>query len=332
MKNRSDESVVDDRQNTSRQESRLIRWIFLDGHRSVLSLGLLAGIFGLAVLLARVDLITVLDGGPITTLVGALIGGMLPFITVVLAIIQLTLSEEFGTTGTFRERLDETETFRQNIEDHTNVDMSPAEPDDFLRLLMDTIGDQVTIFSERSYNSIDEQLAEDVDECVQFLGREVEQTSTELEAATFGTFEVVSIILDFDDAQHLHDMRRIETEYSALLPDQEIETLESIKTLLDDVHIARLYFKTVYMQQELVNLSRMLLYVGFPALTAGGFLILTYSNLLSLSLGRPVYVFLVSAMVTIVFAPFVVLLAYIIRIATVAQWTAADFGPFLLQR
>lgn len=72
--------------------------------------------------------------------------------------------------------------------------------------------------------------------------------------------------------------------------------------------------------------------MGFPALTAGGFLILMYGNLLALSLGRPFYVFLVSATVTVVFAPFVVLLAYVLRIATVAQWTAADFGPFLLQR
>lgn len=82
------------------------------------------------------------------------------------------------------------------------------------------------------------------------------------------------------------------------------------------------------MQQELVNLSRVLFYVGFPALTAGGFLILMYENLLALPLGRPFYVLLVSAMVAVVFSPFMVLLAYVLRIATIAQWTAADFVHF----
>lgn len=332
MNNRPDGSPIGNRQNTSRDTSRVIRWVFLDGNRALLFTVLLVGIFLLAVLLSRIGLVTVLNATPITTLVGALIGGMLPFITVVLAIIQLTLSEEFGTTGTFRERLDETEEFRQNIEEHTNVEMSPAEPGDFLRLLFVTIRDRTAEISESSFSSNDEQLQKDIEEYMQYLGTQVDQAKANLEAAQFGTFEVVSVILDFNDARHIYNTRRILTDYAETLSDTEIEAFESIETLLDDIHIARLYFKTVYIQQELVNLSRLLLYVGFPALITGGFLILIYGNLLALSLGKPFYVLLVSAVVTIVFAPFVVLLTYVLRIATVAQWTAADFGPFLLKQ
>lgn len=173
MSERPNGSSENNRQNPYRQESRLIRWIFLDGNRPVLIVELLVVIFLLTVLLSRIGLITVLNAGPITTLVGALIGGMLPFITVVLAIIQLTLSEEFGTTGTFRERLDETETFRRNIEDHTNVEISPAEPDDFLHLLIGRIGEYATELSERNLSNSDNQLKNEIDEYVEFLSDQV---------------------------------------------------------------------------------------------------------------------------------------------------------------
>ena len=41
---------------------------------------------------------------------------------------------------------------------------------------------------------------------------------------------------------------------------------------------------------------------------------------------------LVAGVVTLAVAPFAVLLAYVLRIATVARRTAADFGPLMLQR
>jgi hypothetical protein len=75
-----------------------------------------------------------------------------------------------------------------------------------------------------------------------------------------------------------------------------------------------------------------LLYVGFPTLLGGGFVVLAYGNLLALELHPYVYVLVVGATVTALFSPFAVLIVYVLRIATVARRTAADFGPFVLQR
>lgn len=114
------------------------RWIYLDGHRGVVSGVLLVGVFGTSLVLIRGGLITPAEAGDITALSSALIGGMLPFITVVLAINQLILSEEFGTAGTFLERLEETREYRRDIEEQMGIRPSPAEPSEFLRAMIRT--------------------------------------------------------------------------------------------------------------------------------------------------------------------------------------------------
>ena len=86
------------------------------------------------------------------------------------------------------------------------------------------------------------------------------------------------------------------------------------------------------MQQELADLSKVLLYVGFPALVGGAFIVLAYGNLLEMGLHPYVYVVVVSTTVTALFSPFAVLFVYVLRIATVGRRTAADFGPFVLQQ
>lgn len=62
------------------------------------------------------------------------------------------------------------------------------------------------------------------------------------------------------------------------LPDAVVEAVDGIEALLGDIHVAQLYFKTVYVQQELADLSVALLYVGFAALLGGGFTILSYGG------------------------------------------------------
>lgn len=89
----------------------------------------------------------------------------------------------------------------------------------------------------------------------------------------------------------------------------------------------------MYAQQELADLSALLSITGFLALLVGSVIAVSYENVLAFNPGRPaLVVVVVSAAITALFAPFVVFLVYLFRIALVARRTAADFGPFLLQR
>ncbi|MEY7850216.1 hypothetical protein AB7C87_13565 [Natrarchaeobius sp. A-rgal3] len=309
----------------------LLHWVYLDGDRRVLTAALLVGVFGASLALIAADLITPAEAGDITAISAALVGGMLPFITVVLAINQLILSEEFGTTGAFFERLEETRDYRRSIENHTGYRPSPAEPSAFLRVLIESKRRTALGLKNVCADGPPELRAAVDDYVATTEPRDIDAIDT-LEDATFGTFDVIAVIIHYNDPWQLQEVRQIREIHYHDLPEAAENQLDRLEDLLRDIHVARQYFKTVHMQQELADLSKILLYVGFPTLLGGAFVIVAYGNLLALEFHPYVYVVVVSATITALFSPFAVLLAYVLRIATVARRTAADFGPFVLQQ
>lgn len=306
-------------------------WLYLHGDRRVISGVMLAGVFVASLLLIRVDLITPAEAGDVTAISAALVGGMLPFITVVLAINQLILSEEFGTTGAFFERVEETREYRRTIESHTGYRPSPVEPAAFLRTLIEAKR-RTALGLQNVCRDADPDIRDDVDEFVSTTTSRDDEAIETLEDTTFGSFVVISVILHYNDPWQLQEVRKIREYHRYDLSDVADNQIERLEDLLGDIHVARQYFKTVYMQQELADLSKILLYVGFPTLLGGAFVIVSYGNLLALELHPWVYVLVVSATITALFSPFAVLLTYVLRIATIARRTAADFGPFILQQ
>ncbi|SDR32475.1 hypothetical protein [Natronobacterium texcoconense] len=308
-----------------------LHWLYLHGDRRVLTGLLIVGVFVACLLLIAADLITPAEEGDITAIAAALVGGMLPFITIVLAINQLILSEEFGTTGAFFERLEESRKYRRSIEDHTGYRPSPVEPSEFLRVLIEAKR-RTSLGLQNVCADAPPELRSDVDDFVSTTGPRDEEAVETLEGTSFGTFTVISVILHYNDPWQLQEIRQIREFHHHALSEAAENQLDRLETLLGDIHVARQYFKTVYMQQELADLSKILLYVGFPTLLGGAFIIVGYGNFLALGFHPYVYVVVVTVTITALFSPFAVLLAYVLRIATIARRTAADFGPFVLQK
>lgn len=111
-----------------RSSSPLKRWILLDGNRIVLSVVLAAGLLAVLLALFGIGLFRPTDGETVGTLLTALIGGTLPFITIVLAVIQLVLSQELGWPEGLRDRFEGAEAFREDVEAVTGVSVSPPPP------------------------------------------------------------------------------------------------------------------------------------------------------------------------------------------------------------
>ncbi|WP_293033654.1 hypothetical protein [Natronococcus sp.] len=308
-----------------------LHWLYLHGDRRIVSGLMLLATFVVSLVLIRSSLITPAEADDVVAITSTLLGGMLPFITVVLAINQLILSEEFGTTGAFFERIEETADFRESIEAHTGVRPSPVEPSALLRTLIEAKR-RTTLGLRNVCADAKSGLREDVEEFVSTTLPRDDDSIDALEEVAFGTFELISVILHYNDPWQLQEVRTIREDHRFELSAAADDQLERLEELLGDIHVARQYFKTVYMQQELADLSKILLYVGFPTLLAGAFVVLSYGNLLALELHSYVYVVVVAATITALFSPFAVLLAYVLRIATIARRTAADFGPFVLQQ
>ena len=307
--------------------SPLQRWVLLDGTRLTLAALLSAAVFAVPAALGLAGYIPVTDPGTATTLVAAIVGGTLPFITIVLAINQLVLSQELGWTGDLQDRFERMTAFREQVEASTSAPVSPAAPADFLQLIVGTVVDRTEAFRSSAASADDPDLTAAVEDFATSVTAEGEIVTAALEDAEFGTFDALSAVLGHYNGAHLHAARTIRANHADDLPAESLATLDGLVELLGHLAVARQTFKTLYTQYELARLSKLLLYVGFPTLLGGGIFMMTYPTIVEAA-DPAALVLVVSLVVTLVFLPFVVLLVYTFRIATIASRTA-DFGPFV---
>ncbi len=72
------------------------RWVLLVGDRNLLAGSIAAAVFLGCLVAVGLGLLAVEDPAPVRTLLGGIIGGMVSFVTIVVAIDQLILTQTFG--------------------------------------------------------------------------------------------------------------------------------------------------------------------------------------------------------------------------------------------
>lgn len=310
------------------RESPIRRWVLLEGNRYVLAILLSVVVFATCVGIGLAGYLSVTDPGTVTPLIGSIVGGTLPFITIVLAINQLVLSQELGWTGELQDRFEGMLAFRRQVEATTGAPISPASPADFLQLIVETVAERGETFRSEVDVVDDPELGALIEDFVKAIDTEGEIVSDVLDGAEFGTFDALSAVLGHFNGAHLQQARTIQARFSDDVSADALDTLDAVIELLGHLAVARQTFKTLYVQYELAGLSKLLLYVGFPTLLGGGIFMLTYGRIIEAVADPVTLVFVVSFAVTLVFLPFIFLLVYTFRIATIASRTA-DFGPFV---
>ena len=156
----------------------------------------------------------------------------------------------------------------------------------------------------------------------------------DLRGAQFGTFAVVSAALDFNYSWKIHQARRMRHAEDNGLSERAESILDRLIDALSFFGPAREHFKTLYFEWELINLSRGMVYLAVPALVVAVLSVLfleSASIAANEFLGVSHLAWLLAAAVTVSVSPFMLLLAYILRIVTVAKVTLA-MGPFILRR
>lgn len=308
------------------EASPIKRWFLLNGSRTVLTIGISIGLFIILLTLFNIGLFQPTDGESIGSLLAALIGGTLPFITIVLAVIQLVLSQELGWPEGLRNRFEGAEEIREDVESITGGSVSPASPAAFLQRIVAANADRAVMLPKSLVDSIDKDFESAVERYTNIVKTESDHILDTLEDANLGTFDALSAVLGHHHGEHYHLARRLYIDH----PDAFEDTvpLEEMIDLMKLLAVARQTFKTMYIQHELASLSQRLLYVGLPTLFGGGVLILVYPTLIKLVASQTILLVVAASGVTLAFLPFIVLLSYTLRIATVAARTG-DFGPFV---
>lgn len=305
---------------------RVREWLLLDGDRRVVAV-VVAGLFATYFLaLGSLDAVPLLDVQSLFYVFSALVGGNLTLITVVVSINQLLLSRELQTPGELRSQIDDVVDYRRDVEDATG-EVAPVEPLGFLRLLVEGTREDVQRLGGLSYNGPRGDFEAEVDDAVGDLTDQMEEILVILDESDEDTIDVLSVVLETNYAREINRLRRLKHAYEDEIDEPVQDSIDAVIDRLQEIDVARQYFKSIYLQQELSSLSRMLLYVGLPAVAValGALLHLTIPASDAAALSYP-GVFLVASL-TVGTLPLAILCSYILRTATVTHLTAATL-PF----
>jgi hypothetical protein len=298
--------------------STAVAYLLVDADRRTVTAGLAAAL--LVALLGAGALVpdasaAIRSGDPLETLFQALVGATVTGVTLVLTLNQVVLSQELGAAGDQRERMEGALAFREEVAALLDEPAAPAEPSAFLRALLEATADRARAL-EGEYD--------DADRLVRAVTEDADRAARQLEGASFGTFDVLSAVLDFNYSRKLYEARRLEAREGG-------EPLAELSEALELFGPAREHFKTLYVQSELIALSRAVSATALPALVvAVCVLALLDPAAVGVRAGVDLLIVTLAVGVTVVLVPFLVVLAYVVRIATVTGRTLS-VGPFVLR-
>ena len=314
---------------------RLRSWLLLTANRAVIAALLTGGLFVVLVVAGAVNTtslrVLIRQGTHVERLFQSFVMSLVTGITLVVTLTQLVLSRELGPLGEQRDRMAGAVDFRQDIEELSGS-VAPPDPASFMRTFMQLCEARASTLAERVADNDDAALRGSATDLAERIGEHAATIGDRLADADFGDFDVVGVILDYDYSWNIYATRKIRSTYGDALGEAEHEAFDELLDVLFLFGPAREHFKTLYFRRELVDLSRDMLYAGVPALAIAimGLLYLNPNSFIGSTLGIENVVFVVSAAVAIASTPFFVLVAYIVRLATIAQRTLA-IGPFVLR-
>ncbi|MEF8887667.1 MAG: hypothetical protein V5A30_07645 [Haloarculaceae archaeon] len=323
-----------DRLRERADQSRVKLWLLMEADRWLVVALLVVVV--LAVLLAAGYLYpgaaaAVRTGDSVDTAFQGLLTATITGVTLVLTLNQLVLSQELGAVDDQRERMEGAMEFRRDVAEVVGAPVSPSRPAQFLRALVQVSGERAATFRE-AVGDADDDLARATRELTDSLVENADRVSEGLDDATFGSFDVLSAALNFNYSWKVFAARRIRERHGDALDEGARQSLDDLVDALRLFGPAREHFKTLYFQWDLINLSRRILAAAVPALLVAAVIVLYFdSGRYSVTVaGVDTLAALLAVAATVSLLPFLVLLAYVMRIATVTKHTLS-IGPFILR-
>lgn len=304
----------------------VVEAILLGANRSLVAVGIAVLFAGFFTALTTLPLVPLVDTQALFYAFSALTTGNLTLITVIVSINQLLLSRELKTPDEIRDQIESVLNYRTNIEEATNR-IAPVKPLGFLRLLVEGTRQEAQRLGGFEQDSSGRSGHEEIDEIVTELTTEMDRIDELLVESGAGTFNVLSLMLASNYAEHINDLRTVRDRHRSDFPDEVHNSIEELVERLQQIDIARQYFKSIYMQQELASLSRVLLYAGLPAVAIGIATLLVLTVPSSEPAAIPYLRALLPVSLTVGLLPLSILTSFFLRTATVTRLTAATL-PF----
>lgn len=302
-------------------------WFFLLENRLIVAGGLLLGFFAVIVTIDLLLDVGVGDLQPLFYVFSGLIGGNLTLITIVISINQLVVSRHMNTPGGLREEIQGVNEYREAVEESLPRDVAPVTPSDFLQMLLESTRRGI----ERSEEAIDDiddgEVREEIADLLDDLGTNVRHTDHVLRQSDVGIFEALSVTLKTNYAEDIYEIRDLQATHGDELPADLDDAFDDLVIRIQQIDVARQYFKALYLQDELSYLSRILLYAGVPAELVSIGMLLLFAGGVQFPLPGVALSVLIPVAIAVGTAPLAILFSFILRVSVVAQRTAA-ITPF----
>ena len=332
---------MSDTDDGQRQESRLafefelfrydpLEWLVLTGDRVVV--GLLAFLLLIALLAGFVasGLVPLRAETPILFLLFALIAANFTLIAIVTSLSQLVLGRRLESPDEIRRKMHETISYREEVGQTTGRRVTPVRPDMFLLALYETASVELEVLEAVQLEGRTKAAREDLQTLIDDLQAHTEYVTGVLRSPSSDVKHALFVLLSTDFENAIHRAWHLQWERGEEFTEEAAEPLADLAGTLQHIEVASRLFKTVFIESEVAELSRYLLYVGFPVQLSAVGLTLIYTTSASPPVSIPVLRVLVPGVIAAGFAPFLLLGSYVVRLTVVAGRTADTF-PFSSQ-
>ena len=328
--------------------ARVKQWLLISGSRRKLIAALLILVFCVFVAMSFVwgdfaQMLSPNGRSNLGTLFTQLLSGVILLVSIVTSVNSLTVSQELTPVGDQYDRVVKSWNFREKAADITEQKVSPPVPGEFLKAIIEQVEDDLEAFREEADQRLDDGAESDAEEVREEMGDYLEGIRGGLESTRdvvshpqHAAINVAMFGSSYDVSGYVNSVRELQADHGETIGDEElIGRLDRIIDSLQYFISAREYFKTVYYKREFSYLSRDLLYSGLPAI-----LVLSYV-IVALPMGADAFpdgaiygqinlmTLFMAFVYTVGLAPFLVLTAYTLRAAVIAQKTVSE-GAFSL--
>ena len=305
---------------------RVTSWMLIEGDRRVVASGITVGIIGIVGVLLWGDMLAVGPDSAVDSLFSSgLTAGVITLITISLSINQLVISRVFGTVNSLRDRLDGARQLHENVATLAGRPSSPNDPAAFLSLIAQTLNARVATLREMD-ESGDWTPPREVTSALRDIGQYGDNIDSHLED-DMPVNSVLTILLGTEYAVNMKAIQHLQNRYAESLPDAVLAEFQAIEELLESIAVVRQFYKTIALQQDFAELSRMIVYTGLIAFVTTIAVTLIYREN-TVSIPPSTVPTVVSLGIGVVTVPLTLFVSYILRAATVARQTVS-VGPFI---